>query len=86
MRRAVEDLGRFQDWPDDPVDRPSGPMRFVEREVGDPSGSGTTTVRILQVWVFRQFNDAHRRTFADNRPRGVQRRGETGWYDVPLET
>ena len=80
MRMAVQDLARFEDWPDDPTDRPQGPVRFVERDIGG------NTVRILQVWVFREFTTAHRRTFSDNRPRGTQRRGETGWFDVPLET
>ena len=87
MRQEVTELDRFLDWPDDPVDRPMGPLRFVEREIPVPGNQGqVTTVRILQTFVFRQFNDAHRRTFSDNRPRGVQRRGVTGWFDIPLET
>lgn len=75
----VEDLSKFRDWPEDPTDRPMGPLRFVERDIEG------ATFRILQTWVFRQFNDEFTKAVSKERPRGVQRRGETGWFDVPLE-
>ena len=92
MRTEVQDLDRFREWPDDPTGRPMGPMRFIERQIPTPgqdpaAGSvTTTTVRILQVWAFRQFTDEHGKAVSDQAVRGVQRRGETGWFDVPLET
>lgn len=87
MRTEVQDLDRFREWPDDPTGRPIGPLRFIQREVPiSPASSDTKTVRILQVWAFRQYTEEHGKAFEAERPRGVQRRGETGWFDVPLET
>lgn len=87
LRTEVQDLDRFRDWPEDPTDRPMGPLRFVERQVPVPGQEGvTSTVRIMQMWVFRQFSEEHGKVVSDQQVRGVQRRGETGWFDVPLET
>ncbi len=87
MRMTVKDLDRFREWPDDPTARPMGPLRFIEREIPvDGSSTNTKTVRILQVWAFRQYSEEHTKVIDEQAARGVQRRGETGWFDVPLET